>query len=411
MVSKEGNMKILHTADWHMNDTLGRVDRKEDISKSLEQIAHHLEIENVDVMAVSGDLIERGSKERVIDALRDIERIFTPFLRKGGTIVAVTGNHDDEMLFTTLREAFNLVVAPGAGSDGLHNGGRLYLAPKPAMLTLQGRDGTPVQFALMPYPSGRCYLSGEQAHNWSSPDEKHRIIQQKYMQTLQALIEKANPRLPTVLVSHAYVRGVSVRKAYRLSEVDDVIFEAADVPTYWAYAAFGHIHQPQPAVAGAEYVRYAGSVERMDLGEAKDEKSVVLVDVGPSGRLGEPKTLPLIVTPIYHVEITDPDTQISQLRTNYPDADHALVSYTVHWEPGRHNLVTIRADIESTFPRWYERDDFIIGQERAGTATFLAKQTDNITETVRGYLRQQLDGHPRHDELMALAEELLAEEN
>jgi DNA repair protein SbcD/Mre11 len=50
-------MRILHTADWHLNDRLGRLDRQEDIVARLEEIASYLEEHQVDVMVVAGDLL------------------------------------------------------------------------------------------------------------------------------------------------------------------------------------------------------------------------------------------------------------------------------------------------------------------------------------------------------------------
>src|SRR5436309_3125735 len=106
-------MKILHTADWHMNDTLGRVDRSDDICRALERIAGYLEEYAVDVMLVAGDLFSEPARpERMRAAVAEIRRIFLPFLERGGTILAISGNHDSEVFFETLRDAFDL-VAPG----------------------------------------------------------------------------------------------------------------------------------------------------------------------------------------------------------------------------------------------------------------------------------------------------------
>src|SRR5919108_382038 len=49
-------MRILHTADWHLNDRLGRIDRTDDLRKAVERVAVHCREQNVDVLLVAGDL-------------------------------------------------------------------------------------------------------------------------------------------------------------------------------------------------------------------------------------------------------------------------------------------------------------------------------------------------------------------
>ena len=80
-----------------------------------------------------------------------------------------------------------------------------------------------------------------------------------------------------------------------MSESDDIVFDPGEIPTHWPYVAYGHTHKPQ-TLPGADHVRYAGSIERFDYGE-KEDKSVTLVEIGPKGRVGNPKILPLDATP------------------------------------------------------------------------------------------------------------------
>ena len=49
-------MRILHTADWHLEDRLGRLDRTADIRKAVEQIAGYCDEHEVEVLLIAGDL-------------------------------------------------------------------------------------------------------------------------------------------------------------------------------------------------------------------------------------------------------------------------------------------------------------------------------------------------------------------
>jgi exonuclease SbcD len=405
-------MRILHTADWHLNHRLGRIDRNEDICRSLRSIASYLEEHQVDVMVVAGDLFDRGRPDELRQGVSFIREIFLPFLQRGGTMVAISGNHDNEVFFETLRDAFDLVMPATKNTGNVQSAGRLYLAPNPRLLRLAGTDGTIVQFALMPYPTARLYLRGEQVKP-RSIEERHRAIQDKFAQVLERMKDPAqgfDVTQPAVLVSHVHVRGINAHTLFHINEAEDVVFEPGAIPAHWAYVAYGHIHKAQPAIAGAEHVRYAGSVERLNFGEAGDEKGVVLVEIGPEGRRGQPQMLPLPASPIYQIEITDPVVQIPLLKQQYPDATQALVNYTLHWQPGVHDRDGLCQQIEDIFPRWTTRSLKQAGSEDGSNHGIPIQRLDDLANNVRDYLAMNLGDHPHWDELVVLAEELLAEE-
>src|SRR5262249_4702808 len=153
------------------------------------------------------------------------------------------------------------------------------------------------------YPTPTRYLRDEAGQRYQGAEEKHRHLHAAYSAALRAMREGPDfdPRLPAVLSAHVHVRGAVLHSLFRLSEEDDVVFAETDLPTDFAYVALGHIHKPQ-WLGGQTHVRYSGSVERLDLGESGDDKCVVLVEVGPEGRRGEPACLPLEGTPLYAVE-------------------------------------------------------------------------------------------------------------
>lgn len=403
-------MRILHTADWHLNDRLGRLGRREDIVARLKEIAGYLEQYEVDVLVVAGDLFSQHTRMGELrDAVGDVKDAFRPFLTRGGTMVAVSGNHDNEALFNLLRSALDLAHPLDPQDTEPRPGGRLYLAARPTLLLLEDPAGQRVQFLLMPYPTPPRYLRG-QSTSYGSPEEKNRSMHQALLQELHRIQEQhVDPKLPTVLVSHVHVRGSQVHNRYHISELDDIVFDPGEVPTHWAYVAYGHIHKPQ-ALSGAEHVRYAGSIERSDYGESGDEKSVTLVEIGPAGKIGEPLVLPLDATPIYRVEIDDPYEQLPSLKERYPGHERALVSYRLLYDPTRHDKDEISREIENIFPRWYERRFVPKGTEMALDGAGVEMQTRDVPSTVREYLRESLPEHGEdRDLVLTLADELLAE--
>lgn len=401
-------MKILHTADWHMNEPLGRIDRSADILRALEHIARYLDEHCVDVLLVAGDVFsDRSRDEHLRAAIGEIKRIFTPFLARGGTVVAISGNHDREVFFETLRDALDLAAPSQDRAADTHPPGRLYLAPNASLLRLADAQGTVVQFVLLPYPTPRNYLRGEKI-SFHTIEERHRAMRDKFMQVLAQLQNRLDPRVPSVLVSHIHVRGVQPHSLYRLTEVEDVLFEPQDIPTHWAYVAYGHIHRAQPALTHASHVRYAGSVERLSANESSDEKSVTLFEIVGTERVGEPLVLPLDATPIYQIEIRDPDAELGQLVAQYPEASRALVKYKLHYDPARHNREALVSELDTLFPRWYDRELIESGDTWDASASFDPERIYDVAGTVRDYLGQQLEAHADHAELLTLADELLS---
>src|SRR5437667_12674685 len=157
-------MRILHTADWHLGDRMGRIDRTEDLRRAVERVAKYCEEEKVDLLLVAGDLFSELSRpDSLRESIEHLQAVFEKFLLDGGTILAITGNHDNENFCQTLRLVMNL-AAPAAGDAGEgppH--GRPYLATEPSYFRLAGRGGEQVQFLMMPYPTPPRYLRGEEA--------------------------------------------------------------------------------------------------------------------------------------------------------------------------------------------------------------------------------------------------------
>src|SRR5690349_19169731 len=119
-------MRILHTSDWHLSDRLGRVDRQPDIVARLKELAGYLDEHQVDVLLMTGDFFSQYSRtDAVRRALGDVNETFKPFLMRGGTIVAIAGNHDAEGLFNLLRHTLDLAAPldPGAPRGQARPGG------------------------------------------------------------------------------------------------------------------------------------------------------------------------------------------------------------------------------------------------------------------------------------------------
>lgn len=410
-------MRVLHTADWHLGDRLGRIDRTLDLRKAVERVGNYCRQEKVDVLLVAGDLFsELARPDGLRETIEHWQTVFRDFLAGGGTILTLTGNHDNENFCRTLSHAMNL-AAPTLGDVGeLVPPGRLYLATEPTLLRLRDRkEGFDVQFVLMPYPTPTRYLHDEATQRYASPEEKNQRLMTAFREELRTIRQHArfDSKCPAVLAAHVNVSGATVGPSlFRIAETEDVVIAAEDMPADFAYVALGHIHRPQ-ALGGKEHVRYSGSIERMDLGEAADDKSVVVFDIGPQGLIGVPRLLPLESTPIYEIDIRNPANDLAELKQRYPDAETDLVNLHITYTAGTDSLEEVLREAEAIFPRYYTRDwneSTALGPAlQVGESSTHGK---GFEETVRDYVRTELMNHSDEEqaELIGRLEALFAEE-
>jgi DNA repair protein SbcD/Mre11 len=94
-------------------------------------------------------------------------------------------------------------------------------------------------------------------------------------------LENADPSLPVIMTAHASVQGASYGSERTVMLGADFVLPASLVKdTRLDYVALGHIHKPQDLNEGRHPpVIYPGSIERVDFGEARDEKYFIIAEV------------------------------------------------------------------------------------------------------------------------------------
>lgn len=406
-------MRILHTADWHLADRLGHLDRTADLQKAVEQVAGICQEEAVEVLLIAGDLFSDLARPAALrDSVEHLVDTFSPFLKAGGTIVALTGNHDRDVFCDTLSQAFKLAVPQSAGVGGLAAPGRFYLHTGPTVFRLADKAGQQVQFVSLPHPTGDRYLKKDR-QKYENLQERHRLLSDAVHLQLEAIQRHhLDPQLPAVLGAHLSVEGALIRQLFRITENEDMLFQPNRLAGDFTYVALGHIHQEQ-CIGGRTNVRYSGSIERLDQGERNDPKSVTLLEIAGGKLTGEPRLIPVDATPFYHLTIQDFAAEFPRFPELYPDAARALVKYELTYEPGKDNLLDIQKQLNQFFPRWYSRE-CRPRQTEAGQATNWTPPeqiASSPAAVVREYLKQQLmDEDADRAELLQLVEQLLGEE-
>jgi exonuclease SbcD len=266
-------MRLLHTSDWHVGRTFHGRDLLAEQEAVLGGLADLVTTERVDVVVVAGDLYDRAVPNA--EAVQTCARVLTRIRNAGAKIVITPGNHDSAARIGVFGEF--------AAAGGLHLRTRIAELDQPVLL--DDRHG-PVALYGIPF------LEPEPARQaLGVPDARgHAGVLTEAMRRIRAdLDNRAGTR--SVVLSHAFVTGGASSDSERpitlggLNDVATSVFDGVD------YVALGHLHGPQVL---SERLRYSGSPLAYSFSEARQVKSVWLVELDSGGLHGvERRELPV----------------------------------------------------------------------------------------------------------------------
>ena len=270
-------MKLLHFADAHIDMTnYGRHDpetglplRVLDFLKSLDTIIDAAISEKVDMVIFAGDAYKDRSPAPTFQREWG-KRIIRLSQAKIPTLLLV-GNHD---------------LSPAAGrAHAIQEFDTLQVPfvkvlQKPEFLTSSDLWGLPVQVIAMPWIS-RSALIANLELSASDTSEVFSSIESRISELVESWMEEANKELPLILTAHASVEGAMFGAERMVMLGSDLVLPTALVKDKRLdYVAMGHIHKPQDVNEGNHPpVIYPGSIERVDFGEAKDDKFYIIAEV------------------------------------------------------------------------------------------------------------------------------------
>ena len=251
-------MKFIHLSDLHLGIRVNDFSMSEDQRYILDRILDLIDREAPDGVIIAGDIYDKSMPPAEAVAMFD-DFISSIAERKVKTFI-ISGNHD-----SAERIAFG---------SRIMNAGGIYLSPvyngdiKP--VAMEDEYGT-VNIYMLPFvrPSAvRAFYPDDDTDSYSSAVEtavKH----------MNADFSERN-----VLVTHQFVTGAALSESEDISVggTDNV---SADIFADFDYTALGHIHKPQNI--GTERIRYCGTPLKYSFSEAKQDKSVTVVELGKKG--------------------------------------------------------------------------------------------------------------------------------
>lgn len=316
-------MKILHTSDLHLGRSLHRAPLLEAQRAFLDHLLETVRSEQVEVVAVAGDIFDRAIPP--LDAIDLFEWVLGELAGLQVPLVMISGNHDSPR-----RLGVNARLIEQAG---IHLRTGVNDCARPVVL----HDGHgPVAFYGLPY------LEPAMAHTTLAAQRpSHQAVLSAAMDTIRADLAAQAAGTRSVVLAHAFVTGADTSDSERDITAGGVPSVAASVFAGVDYVALGHLHRCQQV---SERIRYSGSPLAYSFSEADHPKAMWLVDLGADATVTARKILCPVPRPLHeltgtlqdlltsdehtrheqswlHITLTDPDRPhmaMEQLKQRFP---------------------------------------------------------------------------------------------
>jgi exonuclease SbcD len=298
--------------------------------KSLDEIVNTAIDQRVDMVLFAGDAYKDRQPPPTFQ--REWGRRLMRLSRAGIPTFLLVGNHDLSPALGRAHalESFDTLEVP-----------HIHVLDRPSFLHPDQLEGLPLQLIALPwvFRSGLMAILGEEAGENAQVYEK---LGERLVELVQLWLEKAEPSLPVVLTAHCSVQGAVYGGERMVMLGNDLVLSPAMVKDpRLDYVALGHIHKRQNLNEGGHPpVVYPGSIERVDFGEAQDDKYFVIAHVERGRTRVEWRKLANIRPFIDRsVRLQSTDDVTGQLRQALPAADRLagavvrlVIEYPRDWE-------------------------------------------------------------------------------
>ncbi len=272
-------MRLIHTSDWHLGQTLHGFDRRYEHQCFLDWLLDTLVAEQADALLVAGDVFDSAnppaSAQQQLYAFLTAARARVPHLH----VVLVAGNHDSPARMEAPRPFLGLFDGVVVGQ--MHRLPDGTVDTSPAVVPLRDRQGQVAAWCLA-VPFLRPADVPRQGSREDSEDGNPFVagVAALYADALAQALTLRQAGQAVVAMGHCHMQG---GKASEDSERRIVVGGSEAIPAHVfgeeiAYAALGHLHLAQ-AVGGQAHIRYSGSPLPLSFAETAYPHQVVCVEL------------------------------------------------------------------------------------------------------------------------------------
>ena len=270
-------MRILHFSDVHIGvENYGRVDpetglstRLGDFLASFDEVVTYAIDNRVDLALFSGDAYK--SRDPSQTHQREFARRVARMANAGVPVFLLVGNHDMPYVVgrATALEIFDTLEV-----QNVHIGDSLRIH------VVQTPSG-PLQVVAVPWVRRSAFLARDEARGLS-PEQVNEAIQERLTRAIRYQADNLDAAVPAVLAGHVTVsQAVAGSEQSMMLGRDHVLLNSGVALPEFDYVALGHIHKHQ-VLGHSPMMAYAGSLERVDFGEERDDKGFCVVELDPS---------------------------------------------------------------------------------------------------------------------------------
>lgn len=253
-------MRILHLGDLHIGKLFFNIHLTDDQAHVLDQVVEIARDQQVDVVAICGDVYDRSVPPVLATQLLD-DFLSRLVLGLGKQVVMIPGNHDSPE-----RLSFGSRMLC---ERGLHIASDIGAGLRP--LILDDSHG-PVQFFPIPYVEPLSLRRSLDDSEVTDFDSAYRL--------LLSQLELIGPR--SVCLAHCFTRGGDESESERPLTIGGSCHLASELFSPFALTLLGHLHRPQQVSPTAWY---AGSPLKYSFSEIGHAKGVSIFDLDKSGQV------------------------------------------------------------------------------------------------------------------------------
>lgn len=251
---RSGNMKVIHTADWHLGKILNGKSLLEDQSYILESFIKAMVDEQPDVIVIAGDLYDTSYPNK--EAIQLLEStINTLNLEMNMPLIMINGNHDS-------KERLNY------GSKWFEKS-QLYIRTSLEDMASPVSIGN-IDFYTLPFSTVNetSYFFG---------DKMIETHQQALSKSIEYMTQHLDRDKTNMLVGHLTVQGGIRTESERPLTIGTV--ESVEESSFQRFdqVLLGHLHHPFSI--NSNFVHYSGSLLQYSFSESTQPKGYRVIEI------------------------------------------------------------------------------------------------------------------------------------
>lgn len=252
-------MKCIHLSDLHLGKRVNEFSMLEDQEFILIKIMNIIDEQQPDAVIIAGDVYDKSVPPA--EAVELFDRFLVQLAKRDLKVFVISGNHD-----SAERIAFGSRLMDKSG---------IYMSPvysgciEPITFTDAFGDVNVYMLPFIKPANVRRFF----------PDAD--IV--SYTDAVKVAVEamQVDTTKRNLLITHQFVTGADRTESEEVSvggtdNVDACVFADFD------YVALGHIHRAQ-SCGGGKHIRYSGTSLKYSFSEAKDKKTVTVVEMNAKG--------------------------------------------------------------------------------------------------------------------------------